>query len=115
MKSLRKSAAQFDYRKRLTQVGLGGAVLFCLSFGISENAHADETVVIDPVVDGSTVVVDSNQQSSSIDSIATQVTNAQTTLDTAVTAAGTAVLVKPENPSKISIGISQTKQSFFKK
>ena len=97
MKSLRKSAAQFDYRKRLTQVGLGGAVLFCLSFGISENAHADETVVIDPVVDGSTVVVDSNQQSSSIDSIATQVTDAQTTLDTAVTAADTAVSVIP-NP-----------------
>ena len=96
MKSLRKSAAQFDYRKRLTQVGLGGAVLFCLSFGISENAHADETVVIDPVVDGSTVVVDSNQQSSSIDSIATQVTDAQTTLDTAVTAADTAVSVIPD-------------------
>ena len=63
---------------------------------MSETVHADEVTVIDPVVDGSTVVVDSNQQSSSIDSIATQVTDAQTTLDTAVTAADTTVSVIPD-------------------
>ena len=97
MRALRSLAAQYETHKKVIQTGIGGgAVLFCLSLGMSETVHADEATVIDPVVDGSTVVVDSNQQSSSIDSIATQVTDAQTTLDTAVTAAGTTVSVIPE-------------------
>jgi len=70
LKSLRKSAAQFDYRKRLTQVGLGGAVLFCLSFGVSENANADTTSSSDAssTVDSNLPIPQVAQTSSSQDS-----------------------------------------------
>jgi outer membrane biosynthesis protein TonB len=97
LKSLRTFAAQYEVSKRITQASLGGAVLFCLSFGVSENAHADGVTVIDPVIDGSTVVVDATPQSSSTESVSTQITDAQVALDTAITAADTTVSIIP-NP-----------------
>lgn len=64
---------------------------------MSETAHADEATIIDPVVDGSTVVVDiSSQQVPSTDVISTQITDAHSALDTAITTADTTVSIIPD-------------------
>ena len=112
MKRLRNFAAQSEYKKRVTQVGLGGAVLFCLSFGISQNAIADDTalpptpeIVPPTTVDSS---IQSGEQttttttSPTLTSVADTINSADATLTTAVNNSTATLQAIPDVVNKVA-------------